>query len=405
MTVFWGLVVTLLLLAACFILVPLLIWRKRPPVDELQSREEANLGLYRERLSELDEQLQRGDIDTQRFEQLKQEAETTLLGDVDDVVESVQLSSKAGWAMPLALCLSMAVVSVMLYLRWGASDELSLATALNQPSPEQSIEQLTGKLERVLDRQPDNYQGYYLLGRSYMTMGRFQDAVDAFARVVKLVGDDPEPLSQFAQALFLAQNSRVTPQVEDLVDRTLTVQPDNVTALGLKGIISFENKQYRNAIKAWESLLAVTQDPQSRAALTSGIAQARVMLGGAPEEPARPEDQSPVSGLEVRVVLSDQLKALPPTTRVFIFARATDGPPMPLAVAPVTVGELPKTVLLNDAMAMMPELKLSGFDKVDVVARISKSGDVRNADYEALVKGVEVSSRKTVELEIDGGAG
>ena len=404
MTVFWGLVVTLLLLAACFILVPLLIWRKRPPVEELQSREQANLGLYRERLGELDEQLQRGDIDAQRYEQLKQEAETSLLGDVDDVAESAQASSKAGWVMPLALCLSMAVVSVLMYLRWGASDELSLASALNQPSPEQSIEQLAGKLERVLSRQPENYQGYYLLGRSYMTMGRFQDAVDAFARVVKLVGDDPEPLSQYAQALFLAQNNRVTPQVEDLIDRTLAVQPDNVTALGLKGIVSFENKQYREAIKAWESLLTVTTDPQSRAALTSGIAQARGMLGESPKQ-VRQEIEAPVTGLEVHVVLSDQLKALPPSTRVFIFARASDGPPMPLAVVPVTVGELPKTVLLNDAMAMMPELKLSGFEKVDVVARISKSGDVRNADYEALVKGVEVSARKTVELEIDGGAG
>ncbi len=404
MTVFWGLVAALLLLATCFILVPVLIWRKRPPVEGLQSREQANLALFRERLSELDEQRQRGDIDAQRYEQLKQEAETSLLGDVDDVAESTQASGKAGWMMPLALCVSMAVVSVFLYLRWGASDELSLAAALNQPSPEQSIEQLTGKLERVLERQPDNYQGYYLLGRSYMTMGRFQDAVEAFARVVKLVGDDPEPLSQYAQALFLAQNNRVTPQVEDLVDRTLAVQPDNVTALGLKGIVSFENKQYRDAIKAWESLLEVTPDPQSRAALTSGIAQARAMLGETPKQ-VKQEVKAPEAGLEVRVVLSDQLKTLPPSTRVFIFARASDGPPMPLAVAPVTVGELPKTVLLNDAMAMMPELKLSGFEKVDVVARVSKSGDVRKADYEALVKGVEVSARKTVELEIDGGAG
>lgn len=409
MMLFWGLVVTMLLLAVCFILVPLLIWRKRSLVDASRSREEVNLGLYRERLSELDEQLQRGDIDAQRYEQLKQEAEAMLLGDVDGVVTPIQPSTNPGWIMPLALCLSVVVASLMMYLYWGASDELGLVTALDQLSPEQSIEQLTDKLERVLDRQPDNYQGYYLLGRSYMSMGRFQDAAGAFAHVVTLTEDDPEPLSQYAQALFLAQDSQVTPQIEELVDRTLTLQPDNVTALGLKGVISFENKQYRDAIKAWEPLLAEARDPQARAALASGIAQARAMLGDAPEEPEPAStglrEEAASSGLKVHVALSNQLKALPPETRVFVFARASDGPPMPLAVVPVTVGELPKTVLLNDTMAMMPELKLSGFEKVDIVARISRSGDVRSADYEASLKDVDIPVSETIELVIDGNSG
>ena len=96
MMLFWGLVVTMLLLAVCFILVPLLIWRKRSLVDASRSREEVNLGLYRERLSELDEQLQRGDIDAQRYEQLKQEAEAMLLGDVDGVVTPIQPSTNPG---------------------------------------------------------------------------------------------------------------------------------------------------------------------------------------------------------------------------------------------------------------------------------------------------------------------
>ena len=78
---------------------------------------------------------------------------------------------------------------------------------------------------------------------------------------------------------------------------------------------------------------------------------------------------------------------------------------MPLAVVPVTVGELPKTVLLNDTMAMMPELKLSGFEKVDIVARISRSGDVRSADYEASLKDVDIPVSETIELVIDGNSG
>ena len=207
----------------------------------------------------------------------------------------------------------------MMYLYWGASDELGLVTALDQLSPEQSIEQLTDKLERVLDRQPDNYQGYYLLGRSYMSMGRFQDAADAFAHVVTLTEDDPEPLSQYAQALFLAQDSQVTPQIEELVDRTLTLQPDNVTALGLKGVISFENKQYRDAIKAWEPLLAEARDPQARAALASGIAQARAMLGDAPEEPEPAStglrEEAASSGLKVHVALSNPVESIAPRNK------------------------------------------------------------------------------------------
>ncbi|MCK5894952.1 MAG: c-type cytochrome biogenesis protein CcmI [Endozoicomonadaceae bacterium] len=405
MMVFWVLVAALVFVGVCFILLPMLIWQRRTPFNDVQSREQMNLVLYRERLNELEDEHQSGCLEASDYALRKQDIEKQLLGDVDMTSPGLENSSrKTSFVMPVVLCVSLMVAVVSLYLRWGSSDELSLTIALNQSSAEQSMEQLTGKLERVLSRQPENYQGYYLLGRSYMTMGRFQDAAAAFKHVVSLVGDDPEPLSQYAQALFLAQNHRITPQLEGLVERTLAVQSNNVTALGLKGIASFENKRFGDAINVWSSLLAVTETPESRSALELGIAKARMMLEQ--EKPVTVDIATPAfSGLTVRVALSDELKRLPASTRVFIFARASDGPAMPLAVVPVTIGDLPKTVLLNDAMAMMPALKLSGFSKVDVIARVSKSGDVSTSDYEASVKGVEVSSRKRVELELVGEAG
>lgn len=405
MMVFWVLVAVLVFLGGCFILLPMLIWQRRTPSDDVQSRDQVNFVLYRERLHELKDEHQSGYLDASDYAVRKQDLEKQLLGDVDITSSGFENSfRKTSFVIPVLLCVSLMVAVVFLYFRWGSSDELGLAIALNQPFAEQSMEQLTGKLERVLSRQPENYQGYYLLGRSYVTMGRFQDAATAFKHVVSLVGDDPEPLAQYAQALFLAQDNQITPQIEDLIERTLAVQSNNVTALGLKGIVSFENQRFGDAINTWSSLLAMTEESQSRSALALGIAKARMML----------EQKKPIivdiatsafSGLTVRVALSDELKSLPASTRVFIFARASDGPAMPLAVVPVTIGDLPKTVLLNDAMAMMSELKLSGFSKVDVIARVSKSGDVSTSDYEASVKGVDVSSRKRVEIELVGEAG
>jgi cytochrome c-type biogenesis protein CcmH len=198
-----------------------------------------------------------------------------------------------------------------------------------------------------------------------------------FERAVALAGRQPELLGQWAQALYFAGNKAWTPQIQGLADEALKADPKEVTSLGLMGINAFESQHYQAAVDYWKRLLAVLppKDP-SRSALEGGIARASDKLvqsgGKLYDEPALAAQGA---HLNVHVTLSDALKGkVQPSDTVFVFARAVSGPPAPLAVKRVTVADLPVDVELTDADAMMPQLKLSNFAQVQLVARVSRAG-------------------------------
>jgi cytochrome c-type biogenesis protein CcmH len=176
--------------------------------------------------------------------------------------------------------------------------------------------------------------------------------------------------------------------------------------LGMLGIASFENGDYAGAANYWEQLLPMLPpESQNAEMIKQGIAQARAMAGDSPA--VAPADESPpvAAGvsLTVAVSLSDSLPA-DPNASVFVFARAISGPPMPLAVARLRVADLPAVVTLDDSMAMTPALKLSSFERVEVVARVSKRGIANrgSGDLEgAFGPVVPADSQQRISVEIN----
>jgi cytochrome c-type biogenesis protein CcmH len=117
---------------------------------------------------------------------------------------------------------------------------------------------------------------------------------------------------------------------------------------------------------------------------------------------------SPQPRVEIQVSLDPKLAAnVSPTDTVFIFARAVQGPPMPLAVVRKHVKDLPVTVVLDDSKAMAPELRLSKFTEVVVGARVSRAGDPlpRSGDLEGFsnsaIKLADLLSIQPVIISID----
>ncbi len=260
-------------------------------------------------------------------------------------------------------------------MHFGASDKVELTREFSQPPV--SMEDMTHRLERAAAAQPDSAEGLYFLGRAYMAQDRCADAAKVFERTVALAGRQPELLGQWAQAQYFADNEQWSPKVQALTDEALKLDPKEVASLGLLGIAAFEGKRYQEAIDYWTRLLAqLPPEDNSRAALQGGIDRAAQSL----KESGGSVAQKAV--MKVRVDLSADVKAKAlPTDSVFIFARAVSGPPAPLAVKRVTVAELPVTVELGDADAMMPQLKLSNFPEVQLVARISRAGQPTTGEW------------------------
>ncbi|BAQ79635.1 c-type cytochrome biogenesis protein CcmI [Pseudomonas sp. St29] len=394
---FWLAAGLLLLIALSFLLIPVL--RERRAQRE-EDRTALNVALYEERVAELNSQQAEGVLSAEQMDAGRAEAARELLADTEG--SAPLRSSRLGKPLPLLAALLVPVLGLGLYLHFGASDKVELTREFAQAP--QSMEEMTRRLERAVAAQPDSAEGLYFLGRTYMAQDRPADAAKIFERTVAVAGRQPELLGQWAQAQYFADNKQWSDKVQGLTDEALKADPNEVTSLGLLGIAAFEGGRYQDAIDYWKRLQAqLPPDDNSRAALQGGIERAGEKLVAAGGKVAtEPAVQAKGALLKVRVDLAAQLKdKVQPGDSVFIFARATQGPPAPLAAKRLTVADLPATVELGDSDAMMPQLKLSNFPEVQLVARISRAGKPTSGEWVGRSQPLPSSTTAAQQLTID----
>ena len=393
---FWLAAGLLLLIALSFILIPVLRARR---AQREEDRTALNVALYQERVAELQAQHEEGVLTVEQLETGRAEAARELLADTEGAAPGRE--STLGKTLPILAAIMVPVLGLGLYLHYGASDKVQLTQEFSQPP--QSLEEMVTRLERAAAAQPDSAEGLYFLGRAYMAQNRPADAAKVFERTVALAGRQPELLGQWAQAQYFADDKKWSDKTQALTDEALKADPKEVTSLGLLGIAAFEAKRYQEAIGYWQRLMnELPEGDQSRAALEGGIAKAREqLLANGGQVQAAPATKAQAS-IKVSVDLADALKdKVLPGDSVFIFARAVSGPPAPLAVKRVTVADLPITVELGDVDAMMPQLKLSNFPEVQLVARVSRAGQPTAGEWAGRSKPLSSSTQTLQQLVID----
>ncbi|WP_095119919.1 c-type cytochrome biogenesis protein CcmI [Pseudomonas sp. Irchel s3f10] len=393
---FWLAAGLLLLVALSFLLIPVL--RERRAQRE-EDRTALNVALYQERVAELQSQQAEGVLDAAQMDSGRAEAARELLADTEGV--AAPRISKLGKPLPLLAAVLVPVLGLGLYLHFGAADKVELTREFAQAP--QSMEEMTQRLERAVAAQPDSAEGLYFLGRTYMAQERPADAAKMFERAANLAGRQPELLGQWAQAQYFADGKKWSTKIQALTDEALKADPKEVTSLGLLGIAAFEGERYQEAIDYWNRLLAqLPPEDNSRAALQGGIKRAAERLEASGGKVAEAPVAAKAALLKVNVDLSSELRSkVQPGDSVFIFARATSGPPAPLAAKRLTVADLPVTVELGDADAMMPQLKLSNFPEVQLVARISRAGQPTAGEWVGRSGPLASSTTALQKLTID----
>src|SRR5258706_8071237 len=218
-------------------------------------------------------------------------------------------------------------------------------------------------------------------------MGRFPEAVDAYARAAQRAPRDAQLLADFADALAMARGQRMEGEPARLVERALEIDPKNLKALALAGTAAFERQDYASAATLWARMLPLVPSGSEDARMIAGnVEEARKLAGIGTAAKAHP-------GVRGMVSLAPELaKQVKPDDIVFVFARAAEGPPMPLAVLRVKASELPLAFNLNDSMAMAPGLTVSAHPRVVVTARVSKSGSAKPAPGDLEGKSPPVAS-------------
>ena len=183
------------------------------------------------------------------------------------------------------------------------------------------------------------------------------------------------------------------PEARQLLDEAVRIDPNNQKALWLSGMGAFQQGRFADAVTDWTRLDALLPDGNVKDQVREQIERARFAMSNEAHagvmmqsesaasaqpssEPSAPQTASEGPVLTVAVELAPELAgAVSGNETVFVFARAHNGPPLPLAVQRFPAGELPRTVTLTDADAMAPNMTLSTFDTWDVTARISASGN------------------------------
>ncbi|NLD01437.1 MAG: c-type cytochrome biogenesis protein CcmI [Gammaproteobacteria bacterium] len=386
MTQFWIYSVLLLLVALLLLLVPVLRIRKDQTEED---RTALNIALYEEHIAELEAQHASGALSAEQLAEGRLEADRELLDDTD--VGRPKQSANLGSALPLIAALLVPLVGLGLYFHWGSSDKVALTLSLKE-QPKTAEEMIT-RLEETVRLQPDSVDAWYFLARTYMGEQRPKEAANAYEKTIEMVGRQPDLLGQLAQALYFANGSQWSPQLQDLVDEALAQDPNEATSLGLVGIAAFEAQRFQDAIDAW-TLLLKSIDPQdpSYAAIETGIERARSSLGNNPQSSATPT-QAPATDaasdtdyqLAIDVAISDELAGqVAATDTVYVFARAAEGPPMPIAAKRLTVADLPARIVLTDADSLLPQLKLSSVGQLKLQVSVSNTDNAMDAQWSSL---------------------
>jgi cytochrome c-type biogenesis protein CcmH len=285
--------------------------------------------------------------------------------------------------------------------------------APGEPTP-QDVEAMVAKLAERMEKQPPgnvaDLEGWVMLGRSYAVMQRYPEASKAFARALQLAPGDAQVLVDQADVLAMQQGGNLLGEPLRLIEQALQNDPSNLKALALAGTAAFDRKDYAGAIGYWGRARAgAPQDSEFARSLDQSIADARAAAGGSLASAGTSTAASaaaPAAGAQSisgRVSLAPTLASrVAPGDTLFVFARAAEGPRIPLAILKRSAAELPLNFTLDDSMAMSPELKLSGFANVVISARISKSGDAMPQSGDLEGQTAPLAGRSNgVELNID----
>ncbi|KZX83453.1 hypothetical protein A3715_04960 [Oleiphilus sp. HI0009] len=417
MTQFWIIASILSLVAVWIVLHP---WFKRHKLEEIavdtaaEARVRANVRAYKERLRELNAELRSDAIDQVQFEEIKKELEATLLGDAKNVqarTDNLDRATSTTFISLIVVALALVGLSAYLYNSWGAYDlalhsEDSKFSAAEIAAAQSKAEAgdtlgLLVQLRDKLRENPANAEGWELLARSALNTNHFEIAAEAYGQLAEIESSPEIKAALYglqAQTLYFSGIAIDAPPVADAVNKATLLNPQDTNIYGLKALASYDQGQFDQAIEYWKTILTLEPNHPSRGAIEEGISAAERALG------VPSTIQVPASTVRVSVDVTIEpalLSQFNENEIVVVYARASVGPPMPLAVARFSPKQEINDIVLDDSLAMMPELKLSLFESVDVVVRITKGSVERKlGDYEKIISGVLVADQPRLSINI-----
>lgn len=376
----WTLFILMLLAALVLLLYPMLRASRRAIVIDSNS---SNVSILKDQLAELQDELDAGNLDQETYLQARTDLETSAAMELSETDEpnGVFLQRKHGVLLSVLVGGFIGLGSLLFYQSVTTYQELKTTPQQSVASGEAEqlppLNEMAEVLAARLRQNPEDARGWQMLGKTYMMLDRLEDAVGAFDKSYQLAGDgDPELLADYAEALAYAGGETMLGKPSELINTALKLDPMHPKSLWLAGFAAMQNGANNAAIQHWETLVGIPGlEPETRQLALEFIARAWQLQGESGETvAARPATPRGLV-VKVNVTLDESLKSqVQPDEIIYVFAKASEGMPMPVAVKRISVADLPVTVELDDSMAMLKGNNLSSQAKIIVGARVSRDG-------------------------------
>ncbi|MCH6565659.1 MAG: c-type cytochrome biogenesis protein CcmI [Proteobacteria bacterium] len=401
--IFWIAAIGLLLLALLILLPPIL---RVQVTDQADDRQKQNIDIARDKKNDLDSQLAQGELNQEEYDNTLLDLQTALALDLENI-EASDPGQQGRWVVWL-LAVAIPILSFGLYFQLGeygviknpALAQVPVDTRAQNQLTDLSVEEIEELIKQRLRNNPEDAEGWFVLGKTYMARQKFDKAITAYQRTYDLVGEEPGVMFSLADALAMQNDGAMQGEPEQLVRRGLEISPQDPTGLWLAGLAAEQRQDYKGAHASWSQLMPLIQnDPESSTEVRELI---QILEQRDPQLSA---SVAVVRILNLSISLAENLRHLAaPGDSVFVYAKAMDGPPMPLAVKRLTVQDLPADVILSDSDAMIQTMKLSSFARVIVGARVSISGNPVAQPGDLFVESGGIDSSNPppkIELSID----
>lgn len=412
MTTFWIFIALVLFVGLMLIWIPHFRQQKLLIAEEAGVRRQTNLELFNERLAVLEKELHEELLDKAEFDALKKELEISLLQDIkqasdDSLVNSIKPKTIL-WPSMMSICL--VAISGYMYQHLGDFQNIGNIQSANPHAgmdAAQIMVQRVQMMEAQVKAEPENSQAWFTLGHAYVSANQYDKAIAAFDKVIALVGKQAELLGPKATAMYYKAGQQMTPQIQAIIDESLAMDAQDPSTLLLVGMDAFFAADYKKAIASWQAILDSDRADVDRTALMNAIETANLRMqsetAGMPDDNAHKQVKaSSVKSVNITISIAAELavKASPEDT-IFIFARATEGPKVPLAATKVSAKSFPITVTLDDSSGMGGDTKLSDAANVEVIAVLSKHGNIKpqTGDIQGKINTVAVGDSASLVLD------
>jgi len=294
MILFWVICALLLVVALAFVLPPVLQRSAESERKIEDERKQANIAVYRDQLAELEADLQNGIVSQEQYPQDRDEIERRLLEDVGTGAKSKPKPATTPFVAKItayALAIGLPLAAISFYAIVGNpksitnAPDTSPSSSTTGPAPaertQEQIEANVAKLAERLKSNPSDAKGWAMLARSYSSMERYPEAVNAYAKATELTPNDGDLWAEYAFATAMTNGRSLEGKPMELIDRALKVEPNNAKALQLAGSAAFQAKDYKKAVEYWERVLKqVPPNSDVAETITSRINEAKTLAAG-----------------------------------------------------------------------------------------------------------------------------